>query len=648
MQLIDIHPWYRDRYQPRLLIVGYRKFSELINTIVHHLDGRARVDIVESVASKDVDYESLLEKYKPDVVISAGSNATYLARTLSIPVVGQPVTDTDIIESLGKARLIGEDIHLFLHKEKDQPESRVIAAFNKLIDASITLHLYSTADEAREMVTLVIAEHQPEVVVGPSLICHIAQQNSIPSILIYSKESALELLENAVDVAQQSIHRDVQASVHSALMDDPYEPLLVVDPDGKVLSSNAIAEENFRLSSINQESVRDILHLDLSNQGIQEMDQLLIGGKLWHCKRYVLARHDETFGFIFRFIPHATSINSKPKPAAGLPRTEFVYRSAAMKVLDQQVAVYGASHGAILIEGESGTGKEIIAKSIYAASRYSEGPLVTVNGGSIPNDLFESEMFGYVDGAFTSARRGGHRGLFVQANNGVLFLDEISEMPLLQQAKLLRVLQENRVRPVGSDVETEVNIKVIAATNRCLAECVAEGSFRRDLYYRLNVFTIKVPSLRERIEDIPVLFNYFLERFQQVYDIILPITPIWGALQEQLVSYAWPGNVRQLENFAERIAAVWPLCDGLDDLNSRLPVMIPELYQSNSDLGAHNPRESLSLKDQEMSAILEAMQRFNNDKQKVAEFLGISTTTLWRRLKAAAADANSGRKQHGH
>lgn len=646
MQLIDIHPWYRDRYQPRLLIVGYRKFSELINTIVHHLDGRARVDIVESVASKDVDYEALLEKYKPDVVISAGSNAAYLARTLSIPVVSQPVTDTDIIESLGKARLIGEDIHLFLHKEKTQPESRVIAAFNKLIDASITLHLYSTADEAREMITLVMAEHKPEVVVGPSLICHMAQQNATPSILIYSKESALELLESAVKIAQQSIYHHVQSSVHSALMDDPYEPLLVVDPDGKVLSSNTIADETFRLNSISQDSVRDILHLDLNAHELHAMDQLLIGGKLWHCKRYTLARHDETFGFIFRFIPHATPTSNKS--AADLPHTEFVYRSVAMKILDQQIAVYGASHGAILIEGESGTGKEIIAKSIHAASRYSEGPLVTVNGGSIPNDLFESEMFGYVDGAFTSARRGGHRGLFVQANNGVLFLDEISEMPMLQQAKLLRVLQENRVRPVGSDIETEVNIKVIAATNRSLEKCVAEGSFRRDLYYRLNVFTIKVPGLRDRTDDVPVLFNYFLDRFQHRYDIILPVASIWRALEEPLLSYSWPGNVRQLENFAERIAAVWPLCDGLDDLHSRLPVMIPELYQVHSDIDRQNPRERLSLKDQEMGAIMDAMQRFNNDKQKVAEFLGISTTTLWRRLKAANTDAKSERNQHGH
>ncbi len=239
--------------------------------------------------------------------------------------------------------------------------------------------------------------------------------------------------------------------------------------------------------------------------------------------------------------------------ADGEWRSGLITRSQRMESLLSQARLAAESEAAIFIQGESGTGKELLAQAIHRASRRRDGAFIAVNCGAIPENLLESELFGHVKGAFTGATR-DHEGLFVAADGGTLFLDEIGDMPLSLQVKLLRVLQEREVRPVGATQTRRVNVRMLSATHRQLEQRVAEGSFRDDLYYRLNVVKIEVPPLRERREDIPLLAMHFLRTLGEHYG--RRASSFAPDAMQVLLASSWPGNVRQLYNVVERSLAL--------------------------------------------------------------------------------------------
>src|SRR5438477_2827357 len=227
--------------------------------------------------------------------------------------------------------------------------------------------------------------------------------------------------------------------------------------------------------------------------------------------------------------------------------------SSAMEKLKQTIRTVASTQSTVLVYGESGTGKELVARAVHICSPRATEPFVSINCGAFPETLLESELFGYVKGAFTGANQ-NKRGLFEVADGGTIFLDEISEMTLAMQVKLLRVLQERTVRPVGSTSEISIDVRVIAATNRDLDKAVTENVFREDLYYRLNVIPIRVPPLRERREDLPLLANHFLKKYAPAAG--KSIERVDSESLAALATYEWPGNVRQLENTIERAVAL--------------------------------------------------------------------------------------------
>ncbi len=250
----------------------------------------------------------------------------------------------------------------------------------------------------------------------------------------------------------------------------------------------------------------------------------------------------------------ALSGNSAGPADAGADwRQDIVTRSARMEDLLSQILLVADSDASVLIQGESGTGKEMLAKALHKASRRRDRPFVAINCGAIPEALLESELFGHTKGSFTGAMR-DHQGLFVAANGGTLLLDEIGDMPLALQVKLLRVLQDRAVRPVGSTQTQAVDVRIISATHRNLEQHMAQGQFREDLFYRLNVVSLVVPPLAERREDVPLLATYFLNKLAQRYR--KHITGFAPDAMEALVSAAWPGNVRQLINVVEQAMAL--------------------------------------------------------------------------------------------
>src|SRR5436305_9797260 len=276
--------------------------------------------------------------------------------------------------------------------------------------------------------------------------------------------------------------------------------------------------------------------------------------------RYVIKDHD-LVDQLRRAVRSVTE-SLKWKKEAGYLRRELrrltgldniIGQSAKMRAIFDLIQTVAPQTSRVLITGESGTGKELVARAIHENSMRAQAPFITINCGAFPETLLESELFGYMKGAFTGANE-NRQGLFRAAHGGTLFMDEIGNMPLPMQVKLYRVLQEGKVRPIGSTEESDVDVRIIAATNKDFDKEIAEGRFREDLYYRLSVIPLQLPSLRVRKEDIPLLARHFLERFRRTME--KPVEGISPEAMRKLESYDWPGNVRELENTMERAVAL--------------------------------------------------------------------------------------------
>ncbi len=313
--------------------------------------------------------------------------------------------------------------------------------------------------------------------------------------------------------------------------------------------------------------------------------------------------------------------------------------SLAMEKLKQTVRTVASTASTVLIHGESGTGKELVARALHVCSPRATEAFVSVNCGAFPETLLESELFGYLKGAFTGANQ-NKRGFFEVAGGGTIFLDEISEMTLAMQVKLLRVLQERTVRPVGSTSEMSIDVRVIAATNRDLEKAVAANTFREDLYYRLNVIPIRVPPLRERPEDIPLLVNHFLKKYAGAAG--RSILRVNGPSLDALCGYEWPGNVRQLENTVERAVAL----ETTEELHVELPAERPKAHAAAAAAGISAlPMAGSGLvlpagvgmenyvTGIERSLLENALHHSNGVQTKAADLLGISYRSFRHLMK---------------
>ena len=302
---------------------------------------------------------------------------------------------------------------------------------------------------------------------------------------------------------------------------------------------------------------------------------------------------------------------------------DIIGECSIMQDLKDSVRKVAKTNSNVLIMGESGTGKELFAHSIHAGSMRRKAPFVCVNCGSIPEQLIESELFGYEEGAFTGARKGGKIGLFPAAHGGTIFLDEIGELPLPMQVRLLRVLQDREIQRVGSNVREKVNVRVVAATNRNLYQMVKNGEFRSDLYYRLNVVTLHLPLLRERKEDLPLLIQMILSKISKKES--LGAIEISREAMDHLLRYDWPGNVRELENVLERAINFTDAGEKIKAKN------LTERITGSMVSQTVMPLKEL-MENTEKDAIKDALLRCRNCKAKAANELGISRTTLYEKM----------------
>ncbi len=318
---------------------------------------------------------------------------------------------------------------------------------------------------------------------------------------------------------------------------------------------------------------------------------------------------------------------------------QLIGATPEMERLQRIIQKVAGSMHSVLILGESGSGKEVVARTIHLNGAHAAKPFLPVDCGALAPGLMESELFGHAPGAFTSANR-VREGLLVSAGEGTLFLDEITELPLDVQAKLLRALQDREVQPVGSATKVPFSARVLAGTNRDVAVMVEQGSFRRDLYFRLNVVSLRIPPLRERKDDIPLLSRYFLERLERERGEPLVLSE---ETLKVFAEYEWPGNVRELENAVERLIA---LATGRELNEANLPTQLKNFRRNQRETEAPKgsvavPQKGLPsgvsavtpIAEMEKQAIMRTIRKLNGDKLMAARLLGIGKTTLYRKLK---------------
>ena len=339
----------------------------------------------------------------------------------------------------------------------------------------------------------------------------------------------------------------------------------------------------------------------------------------------------EDLGKITKIFDRVTNVLSHVEAKELFPR--MIGSSAAMRGIFTQIIKIAPTDSTVLISGESGTGKELIASSIYEHSLRKDKPFIAINCVAIPEGLLESELFGHEKGSFTGATA-QKKGKFEIANGGTIFLDEIGDMPLVTQAKLLRVLQEKEFERVGGTSKIKVDVRFIAATNKNLQKMITEGTFREDLYFRLNVFSIELPPLRERRDDIVLLANFFLGTHENV--------KLSQESLQVLICYSWPGNIRELKNVMEQASV---LCE-----NSIIePCNLPEAILKKSSMPAFNDfNENMSIDEKiaiiEKEMIVSALMKTGGIQIKAANILGINQRSLWHRIKKLNIDPHSIKK----
>ncbi|NBH72338.1 AAA family ATPase [Clostridiaceae bacterium] len=454
----------------------------------------------------------------------------------------------------------------------------------------------------------------------------------------------LKLKEEEVRKKEQEIYRklDSQNQVLNQVLEQISDGYVLLDADNIIRNVNKKALNIFKTDSgaILGKNILELIpdpifHKMIETESVNVYEKIKIGEESYGALFYKVAERREDLVKILNF---KTIINIGSRIAGEAFRENQITfgnilgsspRMRHLKEIAQKVA---RTMPNILLTGETGTGKEMFARAIHNASDRCGNPFITINCAAIPMELLESELFGYEEGAFTGAKKGGKIGKFELADTGTIFLDEIGEMPFHLQAKLLRVLQERRLERVGGNKQIRLNIRIISATNRDLEKMVEEGKFREDLYYRLNIFEIHLPPLRERPEDIPLLVHYFIEKYRSFFEV--DVSGIDPEAMEHLCRYQWKGNIRELENVVQYMISM--SSDSMSGIIGKAALPAQVMEGKNLDPAGREAEDiPLDFKEREALQMKKLLAQYGNTtegKRQVARQMGISLATLYRRI----------------
>jgi propionate catabolism operon transcriptional regulator len=580
-----------------------------------------------------------------DAFVAAGSNGAYLRDHGPVPVALVDVSTTDALQALAHARTLGRRVGVVNFR-------RVLPGLERWKDllrgVQIEQRAYVTPEEARAAVAE-LAAHGFEVVVGPGPACDEAERAGLKSVLLYSLECVCATIERAIEMAQvaraERRRREQLAGViahidEAVVAVDAAERIAVVNPGfERLIGARGGELVGKRLSSVAPElSLARVLET-----GAPELRSFQkLGGRSLVVSRIPVRQRGVLSGAVLTCQDSRTllrvdrDLRSELRPRRFIARYELagiVGTSEAIRTVRTLAEQYAGTEGTVLITGESGTGKEMIAQGVHNAGRRRDRPFVAINCAAFPEALLESELFGYEEGAFTGSRRGGRAGLFEAAHTGTIFLDEVGDVPITLQTRLLRVLQERQVLRLGSNDPTPIDVRVVAATNRDLKREIARGAFREDLYYRLNILPIHLPPLRARRDDVAPIAEALLRDALARHGVTDALPRALALILPWLQGYAWPGNVRELENVLERIAVLYshraPDQEGSDALRA----VLPELFQV-----ADEPRDGdlrSAREAQEVAVIRRVVEECGGNMKAAAKRLGVGRSTLYRKLRTA-------------
>ncbi|MFB3819097.1 MAG: sigma 54-interacting transcriptional regulator [Candidatus Methylomirabilales bacterium] len=608
----------------RVVVMSAPMLSSLIRNLHYVAPPGVTVQAVDAFLDDSVRLAREIEAAAgADVFVSAGANARLLAGAVTRPLVEISVTGFDILTALKRARSFADRVAVFAYPEQLEHLRDALPVLS--MQVTPVAYEYDLAQVERRMDELLAAGIR--TVVGSSLVLQTARRRTMDGVFIYSDDSVKRALDHAVQLALANRQEIEKAKALQTILDFTHGGIIATDRDGVVRVFNPAAAKITGIaaqSAVGQPVARLFPHTRLAgllHQREPELNQLQsVGGRRVVTSTIPIFVEGTCTGAVVTLGDVASIQEAEATIRKKLYTKGFVSRrtfedihgtSAALRQAKAQAGRYAGSDATVTILGESGTGKELFARAIHAASPRAREPFVVINCAAFPENLLESELFGYDEGAFTGARRGGKQGLIELAHGGTLFLDEIAEMPLSLQARLLRVLEEHEVMHVGGEKMLHVDIRVIAAANRDLARLVEAGRFREDFYYRLNVLVLHVPPLRRRPDDIPLLAALYLAQ-------LLPDLPgrTIKLLADSpcLAAHDWPGNVRELRNCMERFAVLYPTAAD--------PAAL---------LASILRREPLDRDDG--ADVRRALREAGGNRAAAARKLGISRSTLWRKLR---------------
>ena len=580
-----------------------------------------------------------------------------------LPIVDVEADFQDIINAWTKVKQRGEKpsrVAVFLVQSNPVLKYEALEEeLSVIFDAEVQIVKYPQRSAYEPLMTGL--KDKVDLIIAGERSLEVCREYDIPNeFLEIGLNNKMSGVEQALSIAHAELETRTRNRRLQEIINFSEEGIILLDKDGRIKEYNRMAGKILNMSlamKVQELHIWDVVHhelfehyrenlLSLDNEIIRFDDSrtLVISSRIFE-----VAGSAEGAIITLRETKEIEEIEKKIRKR-GIDKGHFAkYDISSIIGVSKEIREckdlllrFGRFDGNVLITGETGTGKELFAQSVHNASARKNEPFIAINCAALPASILESELFGYSEGSFTCAVKGGKPGVFELAHGGTLFLDEITEMDISCQSKLLRVIQEQEVRRVGDSKIIPVNVRIIAASNRDIWQEVAENRFREDLYYRLNIMTIKAPPLRERKEDIMLLIGYFKEFYGEKYGSHVDLRFSRRA-EDYIINYPWHGNVRELQNFVERlyvygysgididVSSVSNLIHEFKQGDSRPPASIAEPVKMPAD------RSCGSVKELEMQAIIDALEATGGNRTKAAEMLGMSRTTLWRRLAEAEA-----------
>ena len=592
-----------------------------------------------------------LEKKGIDVIVSRRATAEVLRKNLNVPIFSIPLTFFDIFQNIWKASKKGDIILFPIYSGRTDRMNEL----QEMIDSEILFYECNHSSQLEKAVAWGKSKGC-KVAVGGPIIKDLAKKHGIECEEIKTNPDSIQsTLENAYWTAVNRKQEQARFQRYKVMLDMSKKAMIALDNDGFIKTTNALANKILKIPHKNIENQhikkylpsRHVLHC-INIGSPCEFHLEMIGQKQYVIEFKPLTMNGSIIGGIVtcqdpdKVIATESEIRrSRTKRlVAKYTLNDFIHNAPEMHRLVDNIKKYSLTDSTILIVGATGTGKEIIAHSIHHISGRRNGPLVSINCASIPEQILESELFGYEEGSFTGARRGGKPGLFELAHKGTIFLDEVGSMPMSLQSRLLRVLQEREVMRIGGDRLIPIDVRIVAATNDDLKQAVIDNRFREDLFFRLNVLNIRIPPLSERISDIPLLVKRLTDRISSKNN--LPPIEFSESDIKKISSLNWPGNVRELIGFLERIIIL---------SNGRFSRKVFEEQFADTQIlstmkgcpedisffaSPKSLQKNISLSEAEY--ITQILQKCKYSRGLAAKELGICRTTLWRKMKQLGID----------